>query len=211
MFYIILSAVLFAILGYYFSKQIRKYALYLYAVALVIALVVGKDSANILSLGYVPFGILLLVMYMGVFDKGKFKNLLLGIRGEYAIIGTILLIPHMFGYLEYFIEDIGLLNATITFYLGVIAASILVVLTATSFRKVRSKLGFKLWKKIHTYSYLFYLLVGLHLILIQNDRMNLYLGIFGVYAILKVYVLVSDKITKNKKTAQRTKKELVNT
>ncbi|MFA6800714.1 MAG: ferric reductase-like transmembrane domain-containing protein [Acholeplasmataceae bacterium] len=198
---ILSTTIIFSLLGYFFSKQIRKYALYVYAFFALIALIIGSQNANIISLGYVPFGIFLLVMYMGILDKGKFKNQLLGVRGEFAIIGTILLIPHAVGYLGYYFDFVGFWTGTASFYIGIVAVLVLAPLSLTSFRKVKSKLGYKKWKKTHYFSYLFYVLIGLHLTLMHNDRFWFYIIIFGFYIVLKSYMLIKTyriKKIKNK-------------
>ncbi len=199
---IIFTTLITGIITYFFSKQIRAYAVILYIITGFIAAFVGSHDANIISLGYVPFGMYLLVMYMGALDKGKFKNQLLSVRGELAIIATILLAPHALGYLEFHLEDIGIFNGTISFYIGILAAVVVAPLTLTSFRFVRSKLGYKKWKKIHYFSYVFYLLVAAHLILIQNDRFWLYIGIFASYTVLKLWTIYSDRRDKKLKKQQ---------
>ncbi len=191
------------ILGYYFSKSIRKYAFIFYGLAGVAAIFYGSHEANILSLGYVPFGIFLVVMFMGVMDKGEFKSKLLNIRGELAIIAFILLIPHAWGYFEYYLEYLGIFSGTIAFYLGILAVLLAVPLIVTSFRKIRSIMGYKKWKKLHLFSYLFYLLVALHLVLINNLRFLSYLIIFGIYMVMKIAVLIKQNLDRQNRLKQK--------
>lgn len=196
---ILFTAVIFAIIGYLFSKVIRKIAIGLYVIAAIVAVMVGSHEANIISLGYVPFGILLLVMFMGVLDKGKFRNQLLGVRGEYAIIGTILLFPHVWGYFEYYVLELGIIHNKLSFFAGLAALLVILPLTLTSFRKVRSKLGYKKWKSIHYVSYLFYALIATHLMFLDNQRFWLYVLIFGAYFVMKTIMLIQPKKAKQKK------------
>ncbi len=193
---ILLTALLFAVSGYFFSKQIRVSAIFWYIVASLIAIFVDPHSANIFSLGYVAFGILLLVMFMGVFDKGKFRNQLLGVRGEYAIIGTILLFPHAWGYFEFYGLENNFFQNNLSFYIGIIALITMLPLTLTSFRIVKSKMKYKKWKKLHQLSYLFYALIATHIILLDNQRFWLYVMIFGVYTIMKVIMLLQPNKAK---------------
>ncbi len=200
---ILFTVILTSIIGYYFSKMIRNFAIYIYGIMILISLVIGSHEANIISLGYVPFGIFLVVMFMGVLDKGEFKNRLLNIRGELAIIGFILLVPHAFGYFEYYAETLGILTGSGSFYIGILAFLTSVPLVATSFRKIRSKIGYPKWKKLHNFSYLFYLLIATHIILISNERQLTYLIIFVVYTVMKIYVLVNQSIQRQNRVKQR--------
>ncbi len=187
---IIFTTIVFGFLSYFYSKQIRKYAFVLYGIAAFISLIIDSKTANIFSYGYVPYGIFILVMYMGILDKGKFKNQLLNVRGELAIIGTILLFPHVYGYLEYYLIELGFIINPVPYFIGIASVVLLLPLALTSFRKIRSKLGYKTWKRIHYLSYIFYILIALHVILLANTRLWYYIIIFSVYIILKGYMLI---------------------
>jgi DMSO/TMAO reductase YedYZ heme-binding membrane subunit len=54
----------------------------------------------------------------------------------------------------------------------------------------------KTWKNLHKLSYLFYLLVGLHLVFMNNDRIFFYIGIFAVYLITRIWTYFEKKLAK---------------
>lgn len=195
---ILLTALLTIGLSVIFTKSIRKYRYYIYIVVAIIALILGDEDANVVSMGYVPVGIFLVVMISGIMDKGILRKKLFMVRAELAVIGTILLLAHSLSYLEYYLDDVGIFNGDLSFYLGVFALIVAGPLVLTSFPFVRKMMDYKKWKRLHQFSYLFYFLVGLHLILIQNDRMVLYIIIFGTYFLFKVTMLTNKHI-KNKK------------
>ncbi len=183
-----------------FYKQIHKYNYYIYLVTILVSLVFSDDS-NIISLGFVPIGFFWIVMFSGVLDKGMLRKRLNSVRAEYAIIASILILPHAIGFIEFILEDIGILNAPVNALFGTISMVIMVPLFITSFQIIRKKLNYKQWKRIHQLAYLAYIAIFLHIILIQNDRMVIYIIIFAVYGLLKGYMLVSQYIIKKKKSA----------
>ena len=65
---IISTSFIVTILSYLFYKNIHKYRYYIYAVFGIIALLL-LDEPNIVSLGYILFGIFLVIMYAGVLEK----------------------------------------------------------------------------------------------------------------------------------------------
>lgn len=195
---ILITALLCTLISFFLYKEIRKYSLFIYGVFIVASFFIGEES-NIISLGYVPFGIFLVVMYSGVLEKGLLRKRLFMVRKELAIIASILVLPHGLGYLEYYLEDIGIFNGDVSFYIGIISILVMIPLTITSFGYIRKKFTYKSWKKVHLLAYPFYLLVGLHLILISNDRQMMYIIIFGVYFILKLIMIIQKYIDTNQK------------
>ncbi|MGS0972388.1 MAG: ferric reductase-like transmembrane domain-containing protein [Candidatus Izemoplasmataceae bacterium] len=196
---ILTTTALISIFSFFFYKTIHHYRYVFYGMVAILALIYGGEEANIVSMGYVPFGVFIVVMFSGVMDKGTLRKRLFMVRAELAVIGTILLFPHALGYLEYYLDDIGLFGGGISFYFGLLAAVIVIPLFVTSFQFIRKHMGYKKWKKLHQLSYVFYLSIGLHLILIQNQRMWLYILLFGMYFILKLVTYYAYKM-KNRKT-----------
>lgn len=182
---ILLTVISTTILSLLFYRQIRQYRYIIYG-AIIIISIITTDDANIISLGYVPAGVFIVVMFAGVLEKGVLRKRLFMVRAEIAIIGSILIAPHAFGYLEYFLDDIGFFQGNLSFYIGILSIIVMLPLLITSFRIIRKQLQYKQWKRLHLLSYIFYGLVGLHLILIQNDRMWLYIILFGSYFLLKL-------------------------
>jgi DMSO/TMAO reductase YedYZ heme-binding membrane subunit len=203
---ILFTAFLTTIISLFLYRPIHKYKYIIYGITGIIALVL-LEEANVVSLGYVPFGIFVVVMLSGALDKGVLRKRLFMVRSELSVIGTILLVPHSLGYLEYYLDDIGLLNADISFLFGVLSVVVVIPLFVTSFRFVRKRFTYKNWSTLHKFAYLFYALVGLHLILIQNDRMWLYIVLFSVYFLLKASMILPGYIKKMQSGSISTKKD----
>ena len=110
----------------------------------------------------------------------------MGVRREYSIIGFIFLLPHAIGFLEFFLEYADLF-ANIVPVIGLLAFILAIPLFITSFMFIRKQFKYKQWKFIHKLAYPFYVLLFIHLALINNDRLLLYIIVFGLYFILKYY------------------------
>ncbi len=193
---ILVLGALWIVLNYFFYKQIHKYRILIYFIAILISIYSLTQQVNIINLGYVGFSFFLAVMYTGVLDKSNVKKSLVATRAEMAILGTIFIIVHGIKYIAYAIDFHFLFSAPLNFYIGVFALVVAIPLFLTSFIEIRKKMNGKLWKKLHKLSYIFYLSIGLHLILIQNDRMFFYIGIFGLYFIFKVWTILDSKYKK---------------
>jgi DMSO/TMAO reductase YedYZ heme-binding membrane subunit len=135
-------------------------------------------------------------MFAGVVDKGGIKKSLLANRAEYAIIGTIFILAHGIHYLVSSVEFSYLFDGPLYFYIGIVALFIAIPLFITSFMWIRKRINGKSWKKLHKMSRLFYALIGLHLILLQNNRMYFYIAIFALYFIMKFWTMLEQKLKK---------------
>ncbi|MEC9484621.1 MAG: ferric reductase-like transmembrane domain-containing protein [Candidatus Izemoplasma sp.] len=188
---IIFHITVFVLLATLFSKQIHRYRYIIYSIAAVLILILIDSEVNVLTLGYTGISFFIIVMYTGVLEKGYITKKLRQVRAEYAVLGTLSILPHALIYLEYILDDIGILNISLSPIFGLIAMVIIVPLFITSFHFVRRKMTYVQWKRLHQLSYLFYGLLGLHLILIQNNRQIYYIVIFLGYLILRLWAMVS--------------------
>lgn len=183
---IILSTALISVfLAFLFYKEIHKYKIIIYIVTGVLALLV-HESGNVITLGFVPFGIFLVVMFAGTLDKGIYRKRLFQVRAEYAIIGFILLLPHAFGYIEIYLEELFPKLLTFSQLAGLLSFIIMIPLTITSFQIIRKKFTYKQWKTLHKGAYYVYLFIFIHLLVLNNDRFYYYLAITITYICLKV-------------------------
>ncbi|RJP56552.1 MAG: hypothetical protein C4543_11200 [Ignavibacteriales bacterium] len=123
----------------------------------------------------------------------------MGNRAELAIIGSMFAITHGLKYFIFSLDYSFFLRSPLYFYIGIASLLFMLPLTATSFMWLRKKMKGKTWKKLHKLSYLFYGLVFLHLILINNERMVFYIVLASLYTF---YRLLSWLIPKNKKAVQ---------
>jgi len=190
--------IIISLLSYIFYKPIHKYKYFLYVAAFIIALILHEDG-NYITYGFAGLSFFIVVMFSGVLDKSILRKRLFMVRAELAILGTIFLFPHALGYIEIVLDEIGLLQAPLNFYIGFLAGVVILPLFITSFMFVRKKMNYKEWKQLHKLAYLTYILIGLHLIFINNDRQFLYIVIFGSYVVLKGIMLLQNRIINNKK------------
>ena len=175
------------LLGYFFSKQIRKNSTVLYVIFTIIAIVATVFRKVPLFMPFYKafFGLAIfyVVMMVGVLDKKKalYKRLY-SIRAELSIIGFIILTPHSIFYLI----DKFIYSGTFEL-IGLITYIIMVPLFITSFKKIRSKFQFYNWKKIQNFAYIAYLLLFVHLIISASLQINLvvYIILFVPYIVYK--------------------------
>lgn len=187
---LLLSTIIITITTYFFSKKIHQYNTELYSAAIVVVFFTTSHIPNIVNTGYVPLSFFIVTMFIGILDKGSIKKKLFTARAELSIIGSILMFPHAYGYLEFYYTDYSLLGQDLFFYMGILAYIIMLPLMITSFQKIRRKLGFKKWKLLHRTAYLFFILAGIHVILIDNANAIFYIGIFGFYAFMKIITMM---------------------
>ena len=137
-------------------------------------------------------------------------------RGEMAICASLITLAHnlafggkYFGALFLGQGHISLmeLHAAIVSCLMIL---LLIPLTVTSFQAVRRKMQGKTWKKLQNWSYLFYLLLYLHIFFIYQGALirgkgeyfftlMLYSFIFGCYGFLRIRQYRVQKETREKK------------
>ena len=138
------------------------------------------------------------------------------LRGEMAICASLITLAHnlafggkYFGALFLGQGHISLmeLHAAIVSCLMIL---LLIPLTITSFQTVRRKMQGKSWKKLQNWSYLFYLLLYLHIFFIYQGALirgkgeyfftlMLYSFIFGFYGFLRIRQYRMQKESKEKK------------
>lgn len=158
--------------------------------------------------GYVSTALFILVMFAGALSKKwQVTKNLLRVRAEMAIIASILILPHCIVYTYKFISKLIDGKALAPFYflsmiLGLIAFLLMIPLFITSFRKIRVKMTAKKWKSLQRWSYLFYFLIYVHIMVLLLSRkvipfgkVIIYTLVFGSYLVLKII----NNIKKNKK------------
>lgn len=193
------SVVLITLSSFFFHSFIRKYNKYFYGLALILSIISFTQEITIINLGYLGFAFFIVVMFASTLEQGNLRKHLMGNRAELAIIGAMFAITHGLKYLVFSLDYSFFLRSPLYFFLGIAALVVMLPLAATSFMWLRKKMKGKTWKKLHKLSYLFYGLVFLHLILINNDRMIFYIVLASVYVI---YRLLAWLMAKNKKVVQ---------
>lgn len=190
--------VIIFVISILFAKFIHKYNYHIYILSGILAIIFFSEDPNIVNLGFIPLSFMIVVMYTGVFQKGYIKKRLMTVRAENAIIGFIFLLPHGLGFIEYYLDYGGFTDNAVPL-LGLSASILAIPLFITSFHYIRKKFKYKEWKEIHKLAYVFYILLFLHLAIINNDRLLTYIIVFGVYFILKFYdsYIINKKPSKN--------------
>jgi DMSO/TMAO reductase YedYZ heme-binding membrane subunit len=181
--------IIFTILAYKFSKQIRRYSVFLFILALLISIVAFLNG-NIpffkpITQGYIGLALFYIVMITGALNKNKLRIELSKVRKEYSILGFILITPHAFKYLLMYLSN----DISIPIF-GIIVYVIMIPLFITSFTLIRKQFTYQNWKKLQSLSYIVYILLFVHLINVRStlEPMNvvLYIILFIVYFVLKL-------------------------
>lgn len=197
-------AVILAVLGYFFGKEIRKNSFVINIVAVVIGVIsiLLMDKIPMMDVfiqGILGSSFLFIVMFTGAFKKkSTLSKKFMTIRKEYSILGFIFLLPHL---VIYVIDLLGDLNY-IESWIGLIAFIIMIPLFITSFSRFRKKYKFPVWKKLHRWSYLAYALILVHVVLIAElQDAIVYVVIFTPYFVMKLmkeYKIYNEKKAKAK-------------
>jgi DMSO/TMAO reductase YedYZ heme-binding membrane subunit len=176
--------------AFFFYKFIRKYEFYHYGVTAIIALAFGLvEGHNFFNEGFLGVTFFIIVMFTGVLTKSILKQRLNQVRAQYAIIGFIFISGHAIPYLSYLLDE-GLVFAHSTIIIGIICYVIFVPLFITSFMIIRKRMTFRQWKSVHQFAYASYILIFVHLLLINNSRQLFYIVLLSIYVVLKTISLI---------------------
>ena len=215
---------------HFFGKAVKKKPAVLYGICILLSLAsifypregglpfLDFFFQKIMQRGILAGSLFTLVMIAPVLPKrfsGR-KTIYL-LRGEMAISASLITLAHnlafggkYFGAVFFGQGHISLmeLHAAIVSCLMIL---LLIPLTITSFQTVRRKMQGKSWKKLQNWSYLFYLLLYLHIFFIYQGALirgkgeyfftlMLYSFIFGLYGFLRIRQYRIQKEGKEKKT-----------
>ena len=215
---------------HFFGKALKKKPAVLYGICILLSLVsifypreggipfLDFFFKKIMQRGILAGSLFILVMLAPVLPKrfSERKTIYL-LRGEMAICASLITLAHnlafggkYFGALFFGQGHISLmeLHAAIVSCLMIL---LLIPLTITSFQTVRRKMQAKSWKKLQNWSYLFYLLLYLHIFFIYQGALirgkgeyfftlMIYSFIFGFYGFLRIRQYRIQKESKEKKT-----------
>lgn len=215
---------------HFFGKALKKKPAVLYGICILLSLVsifypregglpfLDFFFKKIMQRGVLAGSLFIWVMLAPVLPKSfsRRKTIYL-LRGEMAICASLITLAHnlafggkYFGALFLGQGHISLmeLHAAIVSCLMIL---LLIPLTITSFQTVRRKMQAKTWKKLQNWSYLFYLLLYLHIFFIYQGALvrgkgeyfftlMIYSFIFGFYGFLRIRQYRIQKESKEKKT-----------
>ena len=214
---------------HFFGKAVKKKPAVLYGICILLSLVsifypregglpfLDFFFKKIMQRGVLAGSLFILVMLAPVLPKSfSGRKTIYLLRGEMAICASLITLAHnlafggkYFGALFLGQGHISLmeLHAAIVSCLMIL---LLIPLTITSFQTVRRKMQAKSWKKLQNWSYLFYLLLYLHIFFIYQGALirgkgeyfftlMIYSFIFGFYGFLRIRQYRIQKESKEKK------------
>ena len=214
---------------HFFGKALKKKPAVLYGICILLSLVsifypregglpfLDFFFKKIMQRGVLAGSLFIWVMLAPVLPKSfSGRKTIYLLRGEMAICASLITLAHnlafggkYFGALFLGQGHISLmeLHAAIVSCLMIL---LLIPLTVTSFQAVRRKMQGKTWKKLQNWSYLFYLLLYLHIFFIYQGALirgkgeyfftlMLYSFIFGFYGFLRIRQYRVQKETREKK------------
>lgn len=214
---------------HFFGKALKKKPAVLYGICILLSLVsifypregglpfLDFFFKKIMQRGVLAGSLFIWVMLAPVLPKSfAGRKTIYLLRGEMAICASLITLAHnlafggkYFGALFFGQGHISLmeLHAAIVSCLMIL---LLIPLTVTSFQAVRRKIQGKTWKKLQNWSYLFYLLLYLHIFFIYQGALirgkgeyfftlMLYSFIFGFYGFLRIRQYRIQKEGKEKK------------
>ena len=215
---------------HFFGKALKKKPAVLYGICILLSLVsifypregglpfLDFFFKKIMQRGILAGSLFIWVMQAPVLPKSfSGRKTIYLLRGEMAICASLITLAHnlafggkYFGALFLGQGHISLmeLHAAIVSCLMIL---LLIPLTVTSFQAVRRKMQGKTWKELQNWSYLFYLLLYLHIFFIYQGALirgkgdyfftlMLYSFIFGLYGFLRIRQYRIQKEGKEKKT-----------
>ena len=172
---------------------------------------------KIMQRGILAGSLFILVMLAPVLPKSfSGRKTIYLLRGEMAICASLITLAHNLAFGGKYFDALFLghghislmeLHAAIVSCLMIL---LLIPLTITSFQAVRRKMQAKTWKRLQNWSYLFYLLLYLHIFFIYQGALirgkgeyfftlMLYSFIFGFYGFLRIRQYRVQKETREKK------------
>ena len=214
---------------HFFGKALKKKPAVLYGICILLSLVsifypregglpfLDFFFKKIMQRGVLAGSLFIWVMLAPVLPKSfAGRKTIYLLRGEMAICASLITLAHnlafggkYFGALFFGQGHISLmeLHAAIVSCLMIL---LLIPLTITSFQAVRRKMQGKTWKKLQNWSFLFYLLLYLHIFFIYQGALirgkgeyfftlMLYSFIFGFYGFLRIRQYRMQKESKEKK------------
>ena len=214
---------------HFFGKAVKKKPAVLYGICILLSLVsifypregglpfLDFFFKKIMQRGVLAGSLFIWVMLAPVLPKSfSGRKTIYLLRGEMAICASLITLAHnlafggkYFGALFLGQGHISLmeLHAAIVSCLMIL---LLIPLTITSFQTVRRKMQAKTWKRLQNWSYLFYLLLYLHIFFIYQGALIrgkgeyfftllLYSFIFGFYGFLRIRQYRVQKETREKK------------
>lgn len=188
----IIGLVLMCVIVWFLDDHIKKYSAYFYIGAFVVTLLsyilyknvemsdfIKDYILGIFTTGYLGIAGFYIVMFTGAFKNGSVMiKKLMKIRGELSIISCIFMLAHLVIYGPSYITMAVKNGSTMTTSLlvSIICGTVLLIqmtyLGITSVKAIRRKFKAKTWKNIQRTAYLFYLLMYVHGVTMQYNKVK---------------------------------------
>ena len=204
---LIIALILVSIFIYLFKDTIKKFPVLFYIGTAVVAVLVyllqsldmpvfvQQNIIGLFSKGTLGTALFIVVMYTGALpNKSKLIAPLMRIRGELSIIACILVLIHNVTYGKTYYRALFKANSGISTtqiiaaYISIFIVVLMLILTFTSFKVIRSKFKPKKWKQLQRSAYLFYGLLYVHIMLINIPYARAGLVPYGINAV--IYTIV---------------------
>lgn len=218
----IVAVIIVTLVAFVFTKLVKKAPFALYALVLAADAAYAYGLAYGVGSGFwaiflplmqrctLAMAFLTVVMFVGVLQDGSpLKARLAPIRRQLSIAGCLLALCHVFYYAYTYVMQIqGILGASavktglaanlfVSLGISVLLTLLLLVLMVTSFTFIKSHMHGTVWKRVQKFSYLFYALIYVHLMIIllppalsgkeaALESVAVYTVIFVAYAILRI-------------------------
>ena len=152
-----------------------------------------KFYVDLFQRGVISTAIFIIVMYLGVFTKhNDITKRLSRIRGEISIIACLMALTHNILYgVRYFVNffknpELMPLQVKVASIISIMLITLMIPLFITSFKCVRKKMRAKNWKRLQRFSYLFYMLIYIHVMVLFS--MDVEKNKFSIVVYTLVYV-----------------------
>ena len=157
-----------------------------------------------------PLALFVVVMYIGVLDRGSRACMCLKpVRAELSIVAWLLSLGHVAVYGATYLPRIasgGATNGNVaaSFAVAVVLLALLAVLGVTSFNLVKKRMRTETWKKVQKLAYPFFLLTYVHLLLMlapsalhggvaATTSVAVYSIVFAAYVVLRLVRAAKDR------------------
>lgn len=219
---LLIALALAAAFAYFLRWPLREHAWAFYGMACVVDVLMVTDAiarvspviARVLfpylEQSLFAFGLLTIVMLVGVLPEGNLKRSLRPIRGELSIVAALLITGHVIHYANPMLTRALFdgMDASVMAFWGTVLSMVLIVLltilTATSFKAIRSAMKPATWKRVQMLAYPFYLLVFCHIFAMLLPSalgggekamvtVTLYAVVLAIYAVARFARAKKDK------------------
>lgn len=182
---IIIALVIAIVFSLVFSPALKKVPWLFYAIAVALDVLclssvlfqafpqVARVVFPYFQRGLLAYGLFVVIMFIGVLPKGSaLRNRLNPVRGELSIFAAIITFEHIIAYAGSYLNRalsgfVGMpASQVLSFFIALIITILLVVLTVTSFDRIRRAMNPKRWKNLQKTAYAFFILVWAHLVIV---------------------------------------------